>query len=293
MNLKIKNMVKLVLKIATASILLLSQLSNAQQFYGIAVYEVKTKPPSITTEGAQINDEVAKTIEAQMKKQFEKTYTLTFNQFEASWKEDQKLEAPTPDTGINIRIVNKGDGSKYKSIKDKKYIAEEEIMGKEFLVVDSLPKWEWKMSGETKMIGGYACYKAVATVKVSEEEKAAFEKDKQQQEENPKRIIIREEPKDYEVTVWYAPEIPVGHGPDNFWGLPGLILEANDGRTIMLCSKITLNPKEKPTVYKPKTGEKVSQKKFDEIAEKKAREMQESFQREGKKDGGMRIRIGG
>jgi GLPGLI family protein len=47
-----------------------------------------------------------------------------------------------------------------------------------------------------------------------------------------------EMPKDVTITAWYTPEIPVNQGPEN-WGLPGLILEINDGKTVMFenCTK--------------------------------------------------------
>ena len=40
-------------------------------------------------------------------------------------------------------------------------------MGKEFLVKDSLPNLKWKMEGETRVIGGYNCFKATAIRPVS------------------------------------------------------------------------------------------------------------------------------
>jgi GLPGLI family protein len=43
------------------------------------------------------------------------------------------------------------------------------------------------------------------------------------------------------ITAWYTPEIPVNQGPENYWELPSLILEINDGKTVVLCSKIVLN----------------------------------------------------
>ena len=45
---------------------------------------------------------------------------------------------------------------------------------------------------------------------------------------------------------------PVGHGPSEYWGLPGLILEVSAGETTMLCSKIIINPVEAIEIEAPK-----------------------------------------
>jgi GLPGLI family protein len=57
--------------------------------------------------------------------------------------------------------------------------------------------------------------------------------------------------------------------------LPGLILEVNDGFGILLCTKVTLSNKEKTKIKVPNKGEKVSQKKFDEIRKKKEDSMKD------------------
>ena len=36
-----------------------------------------------------------------------------------------------------------------------------ELMGKVFLIKDNLVTYDWKLTGETKNIGNYTCYKAV------------------------------------------------------------------------------------------------------------------------------------
>ena len=78
-------------------------------------------------------------------------------------------------------------------------------------------------------------------------------------------------------TAWYSPEIPVNQGPENYWGLPGLILEVNDGKTTILCSKIVLNSKDKVEIKAPTKGKEVSQKEFDETVKKKMEEMREMW----------------
>ena len=75
------------------------------------------------------------------------------------------------------------------------------------------------------------------------------------------------EPKEKRVTVWYTPEIPISQGPEEYWGLPGLILEVNFGKTTILCSKIILNPKEKTTIKELKKGKKVTSEEYERLIE--------------------------
>ena len=78
-----------------------------------------------------------------------------------------------------------------------------------------------------------------------------------------------------------TPEIPVNQGPEGYWGLPGLILEVNDGQTTILCSKVVLNPKEKAEIKAPTSGSVTNQKDFDETVMKKLKEVQEMRQGQG------------
>ena len=96
------------------------------------------------------------------------------------------------------------------------------------------------------------------------------------------------------VTAWYTMEIPVGHGPDDFWGLPGLILEVSYQNTRILCTKIVMNPKEKKEIKEPNKGKVVTQEEYDKIVREKMEEMRERMQNERQKGGGNhRIMIRG
>jgi len=77
-----------------------------------------------------------------------------------------------------------------------------------------------------------------------------------------------EKPKDKKITVWYNPEIPVSHGPKQYRGLPGLIMEVNENNLIILCSKVILNPKDKKSIKAPKNGKVISQNAYDLMEEK-------------------------
>ena len=189
-----------------------------------------------------------------------------------------------------------GGGTLYKNVKEKQYAVDKEFMGKEFLVKDSLVNYKWKMEGETRVIGGYNCFKATAVRPVSKTDFRNFRPKREDQaaakpadgERKTNFMDNLEMPKEVSITAWYTPEIPVNQGPENYWGLPGLILEINDGKTVILCSKIVLNPKEKAAIKAPSKGKVISQNEFDETVVKKIQEMREMNQGRG----GMPMRMG-
>ena len=95
-----------------------------------------------------------------------------------------------------------------------------------------------------------------------------------------------EVPKTIEVVAWYTPQIPINQGPDDYWGLPGLILEINADRTTILCTKIVMNPEEKENIDKPEKGEEVTQAEYTKIITKKMQEMREMYSGRGGRGGG-------
>lgn len=93
-------------------------------------------------------------------------------------------------------------------------------------------------------------------------------------------------PKEEEVVAWYTMQIPVNNGPGDFWGLPGLILEINSGRTTILCSKLVMNPAEKKPIEKPTKGKEVTRVEYTEIVTNKMKEMREMYGGRGRGRGG-------
>lgn len=275
--------------------------SNAQKdFQGMAVYESKTKAPDLKVR-MEGNPEMQKMMEERMKKMFEKTFILNFDKSASIYKEEEKLDASPQGGGFRMMSsMAGGGGTFYKNVKDKTYSVDKDFMGKEFLVKDSLANLQWKMESETRVIGGYTCYKATAVKAASKtdfrnfrpkkEEEVKKESDKPGEAKKTNFMDAVEVPKEITVTAWYTPEIPVNQGPEGYWGLPGLILEVNDGKTIILCSKVVLNPKEKSEIKAPTKGKVVSQKEYDETVIKKMEEFREMNQGRGGR-GGMEIRI--
>lgn len=273
---------------------------QAQEFQGLAVYESKTSTADFKSNFAgnrEMTPEMQKSIEERMKGMFEKTFILNFDKSASIYKEEEKLDAPGQGGGMRMMAsMTGGGGTLYKNVKEKLYAVDKEFMGKEFLVKDSLVNYQWKMEGETRVIGGYNCFKATTVRPASKTDFRNFRPKKEDPaaakpadgEKKTNFMDNLEMPKDLTITAWYTPEIPVNQGPENYWGLPGLILEVNDGKTVILCSKIVLNPKEKAVIKAPVKGKVISQNDFDETVVKKIQEMREMNQGRG----GMQIRMG-
>lgn len=291
------------LKTVMVILLFITVSMQAQDFQGKATYLSKTTL-DIDFSSSGIPADRIKMIKDRMKNNLERTYEFSFDKTASIYKQEEQLEqAGGPGGGRGgMRMMMFGGGASgvyYKNIQDKIATKENEFSGKYFLVKDSLVTYEWKMEQETKMIGNYLCFKATAPIEravrpeiqfgrgnaTEEERKERAQKAKEM--ENVKEVII--------VTAWYTLDIPVGHGPGDFWGLPGLILEVDAGETKILCSKIVLNPKEKTAIKEPKKGKVVTQQAYDKIVEEKMKEMRERFQNERQKSGGggQHIRIGG
>ena len=263
------------IKVVVGSFLLLGFIVEAQEFQGKAEYFSKR----VFSEKIEVNKaagenemspEMEKAFQEAMKSASEKKYTLSFNKSECLYEEQEQLEKPEAPAngGFSISVAFSGEGKKYLNLKDKICIEEADIFGKEFLIVEPLEKPDWKLLNETKKIGDYNCFKAELTVQVTEKQRKEYEEFLKKEAVKP-ALFKMDEPKDKVIMAWYTPEIPVSFGPNKYWGLPGLILEINEEETIILCSKVTLSNKEKSKIKVPNTGEKVTQKKFDEIEKKK------------------------
>jgi GLPGLI family protein len=255
-------------------LLFVTTFSFAQEFQGKAYYFSKTIfNDKIKVEDTGVNKDIdpamEKAFQEALKKASEKNYLLTFNKSECIYEQEQQLEKPKSVAGeMSISVsFSSSEGKKYINAKDKTSSIEDEIFGKEFLIVEPIEKPNWELVDEYKKIGDYTCYKAKLLIPVSEKQKKEYE-EFLKKEEIKSSLFKMEEPKDKTITAWYTPEIPVSFGPNNYWGLPGLILEINEPELIILCSKVALNTKG-ATIKVPNKGQKVSQKEFDAIQKKK------------------------
>ncbi|MFT6994471.1 MAG: GLPGLI family protein [Maribacter sp.] len=269
-------MKSLVVKFAFISfVFLFSFKPKVAEFQGQAFYFSKSKM-ELGSWGARMNEAQKKQVQARLKNRLEKTYVLSFNKEESVFNEEDKLDAisgATDSWGNNF-----ARGEQYKNVKSNKLVQSQEFYGKRFLVKDKLQEISWNMGKESKQIGQYLCFKATALVPTSElawydfswsdlRPSAAAKTDSTAVE------TLEPEENMTEIEAWYTPQIPVGHGPAEYWGLPGLILEVSAGSTTMLCSKIVMNPKEEIKIEAPDKGKEITKNEYQKTIQSKMLEM--------------------
>lgn len=245
---------------------------TAQEFSGKAIYRTSRKSNiKIGGENSTMSEQQTKEIEARLQKMNQKTFILQFDKISSLYEQEVTLNAPKPTaSGVKVMSLFSGQGEGavyYKNLKEKRFANKTAIMGKPFLVKDSLPKYDWQLVSETKNIGMYTCYKASFSKEV--ENITSTFVNGELKEANKKETIV--------TTAWYTAQIPVSNGPSTFYGLPGLILEINDGTKTIVCTEIILNPSQKITIEEPEKGKIVNQTDFDKISEEKTKEMMERF----------------
>jgi GLPGLI family protein len=130
------------------------------------------------------------------------------------------------------RMSSKPSGSiLYKNYSGPDIKTQQIFNGENFIIEDTLPVINWKISGDTKEIATYQCRKATGTFRG----------------------------RNYE--AWFTPAIPVPAGPWKLNGLPGLILEAADSENeiIFRLQSVTIpNPDEDISISNQFTGETIT-----------------------------------
>ena len=219
-----------------------------QDFQGKAYYFSKSSL-ELGTWGARMSEAQKKQIKARLKNRLEKTYILSFNSNESIFVEEEKIDAisgATDSWGSNF-----ARGKQYKNISQNQLVQAQEFYGKRFLVKDQLLSIDWELGSESKEVGDYTCFKATAVVPTASLKWFDFS---WSDLPNPENEATTKDIKLSQVEAWYTMQIPIQHGPAEFWGLPGLILEVSTENTTLLCSEIISNPKEKLKINPPKKG---------------------------------------
>jgi len=167
-------------------------------------------------------------------------------------EEDIREHAGEEGGRINIKF-NSGNNETYKNYATEKIIELRELGPKKYIIEDSLKKLAWKLSDDTAVLNGYHCKKAVT---------------KNKQGDN--------------IVAWYTEDIGIPSGPEQFGGLPGLILKLDIGDGWIVFTSLSIDKGAGKQVVKiPSGAKKVTRQEFQKMQE-------EAF---GPSTGGPQIRI--
>lgn len=146
---------------------------------------------------------------------------------------EEEPDITQENSGVVIRMG--AENEYYKNFTSQKAIDKRDLMGDFFIVEDSIRSFIWKPEeGETKTILGYTCKKATGKTE-----------------------------RGSEIVAWYSEEIIPSSGPEQFNGLPGMILgvDANKGEIVFSAIQIEKKTDEK-MIKAPSKGKKISKEDF-------------------------------
>jgi len=255
---------------------------SSQDFQGQAFYKTQTSM-DFGSWGDRMSAEQKKAMKERMKPFLEPVYILTFDKTKSIYQQEETLDAPGSGGGRGWgKMWASAGGPVYKDIATQKSLQSTEFMGKKFLISNDQNKIKWVMEKEQKMIGNYLCFKATAQVSKPKTMTSVWRK-AEKENDSIKDSANYEAQEEYSmVTAWYTPQIPVSHGPAEFGGLPGLILELTTDRTVMLCTRVVMNPEKRIQISEPTKGEFVSRTEFENIVEVKTKEMRDMWRGGGR-----------
>ncbi len=221
-------------------------------------------------------------------------FELIFNESVSLFRSVVDDEAPDPFANagggggmrMNFRMPT---ANTYTDLAKQTQYEERAFFEKEFLIIDSLKQYKWKLSEETKTIAKQLCKKATTMITAPQMRMRVSiggGGNNTDTAANTPRA-----PKETELVVWYAENIPVSFGPDNYSGLPGVIMEIDqdNGATVTTAVEVSAKYPKKELVA-PTKGDKMNRAQFQENMQKLMQEMQRGG---GIRMGGMNIRVGG
>jgi GLPGLI family protein len=224
-------------------------------------------------------------------------FELIFNESVSLFRSVVDEEAPDPFANagggggggmrMNFRMPS---ANTYTDLAKQMQYEGREFFEKEFLIVDSLKQYKWKLSEETKTIAKQLCKKATTMITAPQVMRMRVSMGGGGNNTDT-TANTPSAPKETELVVWYAENIPVSFGPDSYSGLPGVIMEIDQDNGANVTTAVEVSAKyPKKELIAPTKGEKMNRVQFQENMQKLMQEMQRGG---GIRMGGSAIRIGG
>ncbi|ADY29568.1 GLPGLI family protein [Cellulophaga lytica] len=162
-------------------------------------------------------------------------YSLKISNHNSVFKVVESLNNDSKNNILKKAAINIGgtNGDFYINKQDSTAILNKTLLDANFRVL--LKPKKWKIHKENKLIGKYLCYKATTIDTVN----------------NSKGVHK------FRVNAWFTTQLASYFGPSAYYGLPGLILEVDNGKMKLTATEVTFV---KPfQIRKPKSGKLITE----------------------------------
>lgn len=199
-------------------LLLNTLVSFSQNKSGTVTY--KSYPAVVNKVDSTKFDQEAYKLVTNMTKSREKLeFNLVYNTKYSKFNLIDKLETET-NAGMDFAKNVFGNLEFYYDFTQRYFITNDKNSNGKLVKLNTT--YNWNITSESKDINGYLCYKATCDYK----------------QMGMKGEFTRT------AIAWFCPKIPVNCAPEDFNGLPGLVLELNTGMTVYVVKEIKFSDKE-------------------------------------------------
>jgi GLPGLI family protein len=183
-----------------------------------------------------------------------------------------------------------GDAETFRDYENELVVESRELGPKRYLIDDTLRPLKWKLEDETMTISGFECRKATTTIQGfgmagmvrsggGPGGQGSANRSDSSNRGRRDSTITRMMNEKQQVVAWYTEQIPTAAGPENYFGLPGLILYLDIDNGTIVFSPVKLEPLAKDMVKAPTKGNKITREEYRKM-------MQQQFQGMGGRPGG-------
>lgn len=190
--------------------------------------------------------------------------------------EEDQMPQPGGDGGRRIMRFGGMDAETFRDYDKEQIVESRELGPKKYIIEDTLKQLKWKLEEDTMTIMGYLCHKATTTQAMQLRGRRFMQGADTSKTSAP--------PKAQQVIAWYTEAIESPAGPENFFGLPGLILKTDFNNGSMVFTAISIENSDKSLVKAPVNGKKITRTEFRKMVDEQMRSM-------GGPGGGPVIRI--
>ncbi len=218
--------------------MVLPVLAFSQIQQGVIHYEVTTDIHRSLPEDRQ-------ELKAMIPQYNTQNYLLYFNPLKSLYQEKPQ-EDLAPRRGMRM-MMGSAKTEIYVNRPTNERTTFQELMGRNYLIMDTLEIIPWKFGSEQLEVADYVCMMAWYTDTVANQE----------------------------ITAWFAPQLPPFMGPDRFTTLPGTVLavDINNGEKVWVARDIQAREVNEEELIKPSRGEPITRAQFNELIQEQRERM--------------------